>query len=56
MDTLTRLRKSLLTTMLILLLATGGVSLAKQDEAPRGETEQADLPRVENAKLHCCPN
>jgi HEAT repeat protein len=51
MNTLTRLRKSSLTALLILLLATGGASLAKQSAVPRGVTEQGDLPRVENAKV-----
>ena len=46
MNTLTRLHKSSLTTLSILLLASGGASLAKQSEAPRG-----DLPRVVNARV-----
>jgi hypothetical protein len=51
MNALTWLRKSLLITLLILLVASGGVSLAKQGEAPRGVLEQGDLPRVENARV-----
>jgi hypothetical protein len=51
MKTLTRLGKSSLTTLLILLVSSGGVSLAKQSEVPRGVAEQGDLPRVENAKV-----
>jgi hypothetical protein len=51
MKTLTRLRTSSLTALLILLVAGGGASLAKQNEVPRGERDQGDLPRVENAKV-----
>jgi hypothetical protein len=51
MTTLMRLRKSSLTTLLILFVAGGGASLAKQGKAPRGVTLQGDLPRVENAKV-----
>jgi len=51
MNTLTRLHKSSLAALLILLVAGGGVSLAKQNAAPRGEADQGDLPRVENAKV-----
>jgi HEAT repeat protein len=51
MNTLTRLHKSSLTTLSILLLASGGASLAKQSEAPRGEAQRGDLPRVENARV-----
>jgi HEAT repeats len=50
MKTLTWLRKSPLAA-LILLLATGGGSLAKQSDATRDETERGDLPRVENARI-----
>jgi HEAT repeat protein len=51
MNTWTRLRKSSLTTLVILLVASGGASIAKQSAAPRGEAGQGDLPRVENAKV-----
>src|ERR1700693_933097 len=51
MNTLIRLRKSSPTALLILLLASGGVSLAKQSEPPRGEAQHGDLPRVQNAKV-----
>lgn len=51
MKTLTRLRKSSLGALFILLVTSSGVSIAKQSEAPRGETERGDLPRVENAKV-----
>jgi HEAT repeats len=51
MKTLTRLRKSSLAGLLILLVTNGGVNLAKQSDTPRGETERGDLPRVENAKV-----
>jgi hypothetical protein len=51
MNTLTRLPKSSLAALSILLLASGGASLAKQSEAPRGEAQQSDLPRVEKAKI-----
>jgi HEAT repeat protein len=51
MTTLMQLRKSSLTTLLILFVAGGSASLAKQGEAPRGVTLQGDLPRLENAKV-----
>jgi hypothetical protein len=51
MNTLTRWHKSSLTVLLILLLAGGGVTLAKQNEAPRDETGLGDLPRIENANV-----
>jgi hypothetical protein len=51
MTTLMQLRKSSLTTLLILFVAGGSASLAKQGEAPRGVTLQGDLPGVENAKV-----
>jgi hypothetical protein len=61
MKTLTRLRKSSLTTLMILLVWGGGVGLAKQNETPRVEAEQNEapradtdrgyLPRIENAKV-----
>jgi len=51
MNTLTRLRKSSLAALVILLLAGGGVSIAKQNEAPGGDTGEGDLPRIENAKV-----
>jgi HEAT repeat protein len=61
MKTLTRWHKSSLTTLVILLVATGGVSHAKQSEAqrvapeqseaPKVEAQQSNLPRIENAKL-----
>src|ERR1700693_6501197 len=51
MSTLTRIRKSSLRALSILLIASGGGSLAKQSEAPQGETRQGSLPRVENAKV-----
>jgi HEAT repeats len=61
MKTLKRLRNSSLTTLMILLVWGGGVSLAKQNEtprveaeqneAPRGEIERDYLPRIENAKV-----
>src|SRR4030088_1672257 len=51
MNTLTRLPKSSLAALSILLLASGGASLAKQSEAPRGKAQQSDLPRVEKAKI-----
>jgi hypothetical protein len=50
MTTLMRVRKAWLAT-LILLLATGEGSLAKQSDAPRDEAERGDLPRVENARI-----
>jgi HEAT repeats len=51
MNTLIRLRKSPLAALLILLVAGGGVSLAKQSGVSRTEAEQGDLPRIENAKV-----
>jgi len=51
MNTLMRLRKSLLAALLILLVAGGGVSRAKQSGGSRTGTEQGDLPRIENAKV-----
>ena len=48
---MTRLRNSSLTTLLILLLGSGGASLAKQNEAPRADTDRGYLPRIENAKV-----
>jgi hypothetical protein len=51
MNTLKRLLKPSLIALLILLLATGGATLAKQNDAPKGETERGDLPRIENAKV-----
>jgi len=51
LNTLTRLRRLSLAALVILLVATGGVNLAKQSAAPRGEAGQGDLPRVENAKV-----
>jgi hypothetical protein len=51
MKTLMRLRRSSLTVVLILLVASSGASLAKQNEVPRVDTEQGDLQRVENAKV-----
>jgi HEAT repeat protein len=51
MNTLTRLRKSSLTTLLILLGVTGGLSLAHQNQALQGVAEPGHLPRVENAKV-----
>jgi HEAT repeat protein len=52
MKTLTRLRKSWLAALLILFVGTGSMSLAKQNEAPRGQAKEGDLPRVENAKVY----
>jgi len=61
MKTLTRLRKLSLAALVILLVVSGGVSPAKQNEAsrvepeqgeaPKIEAEQGDLPRIENAKV-----
>jgi hypothetical protein len=51
MNTLIRLRKSSLAALLILLVAGGDVSLAKQSGVSRTETEQGDLPRIENARV-----
>jgi len=51
MKTLTRLRKLSLAVLVVLLAVSGGVSLAKQNEATKGETARDDLPRVENAKV-----
>ena len=51
MNTLTRLRKSSLAALLISLVATGGGTLANQNETPRGESGQGDLPRIDNAKV-----
>jgi hypothetical protein len=51
MNTLTRLRKSSLTTIVILLVASGGMSLAKQGEVQKVEAQQSDLPRIDNAKV-----
>lgn len=51
MNTLTRLRKSSLAALLISLVAAGGGTLAKQNETPRGESGQGNLPRIENAKV-----
>jgi HEAT repeats len=51
MNTLMGLRKSSLIALLILLVAGGGVSLAKQSGVSPAETKQGDLPHIENAKL-----
>ena len=51
MNTLTRLRKSSLAALLILLLAGGGMSIAKQNEARGGDPGEGHLPRIENAKV-----
>jgi HEAT repeats len=51
MNTLIRLGKSLLIALMILLVAGGGMSLAKQSGVSRTETEQGNLPRIENAKF-----
>src|ERR1700720_4667582 len=51
MNSLARLRKSSLAALVILLLAGGGVSIAKQNEAPGGDTGEGDFPRIENAKV-----
>jgi hypothetical protein len=51
MKTVTRLSKSSLIALLILLAASGGMSITKQNEVPRGDTGEGDLPRVENAKV-----
>jgi HEAT repeat protein len=51
MNTWMRLRNSSLAALLILSVAGGGVSLAKQSSISRTEADQGDLPRIENAKL-----
>jgi hypothetical protein len=51
MNELIGLRKSSLAALVVLLVAAGGVSLAKQSGVSPAETEQGDLPRIENAKV-----
>src|ERR1700730_12287834 len=51
MNTWIGLRKSSLIALLVSLVVGGGASLAKQSGGSRTETDQNDLPRIENAKV-----
>jgi HEAT repeats len=51
MNTLTRLCKSSLIALIILLLPGGGMSITKQNGLFGGDTGEGDLPRIENAKV-----